>query len=289
MMSLDECTRIGRQVMENLAKLLSGRIPLRPPTRVAAMLRRASCLSLAILVAVAARADDELPAGPVRTIAEARQRVKETPGSRNLHRIGLAMHNYHDLFSQFPPTVVMGPDGKTPHSWRVELLPLLDPNVRGLKGDRPSYEAAIRACGYDVTRPWDSPENAAALKAIPEVFRHPDDDPGTTESAFYAIVGPETAMSPDGISLSRLSSPGSALAIVECRSREPWTKPVDVFYFESAATPRLGGFTKGGFLGVACDGAVHFIPDGTKNDTLRAFMTRQTDDAIDLVGVPWRP
>lgn len=26
----------------------------------------------------------------------------------------------------FPPPTVLGPDGKTPHSWRVAILPYLD-------------------------------------------------------------------------------------------------------------------------------------------------------------------
>src|SRR5580704_16313138 len=44
---------------------------------------------------------------------------------QNLRWLSLAMHNYHDVYNHFPPAVVVGPDGKTPHSWRVELLPFL--------------------------------------------------------------------------------------------------------------------------------------------------------------------
>ncbi len=44
----------------------------------------------------------------------------------HLKQLALAMHNYHDVYHHFPPAVVIGPDGKTPHSWRVELLPFLE-------------------------------------------------------------------------------------------------------------------------------------------------------------------
>ena len=41
----------------------------------------------------------------------------------NLKQIGLAMHNFHDVHRHLPPAVIVGPDGKPWHSWRVLLLP----------------------------------------------------------------------------------------------------------------------------------------------------------------------
>src|SRR5580704_13849218 len=38
--------------------------------------------------------------------------------SQNRHKqLVLAMHNYHDVYGHFPPAVLVGSDGKTPHSW----------------------------------------------------------------------------------------------------------------------------------------------------------------------------
>ena len=42
-----------------------------------------------------------------------------------LGRIGMAVHEYHSQHRHFPPAVLIGPDGKTPYSWRVALLPSL--------------------------------------------------------------------------------------------------------------------------------------------------------------------
>jgi len=74
--------------------------------------------------------------------------------------------------------------------------------------------------------------------------------------------------------------------IVESRSSEPWTKPIDIAYSKSATVPRLGGFTTNGFLALSCDGAVHFVSDTVSPDTLRAFITKDTSDAFKIVGIP---
>ena len=67
------------------------------------------------------------------------------------------MHNYHDTHGQFPPAVVVGPDSKTPHSWRVELLPFLD------------QDALFKE--YRLNEPWDSEANKKVLAQSPAVFR----------------------------------------------------------------------------------------------------------------------
>ena len=61
----------------------------------------------------------------VPSYEEATSRTESTAGFRTLQKIGLAFHGYHDIFGRFPPAVLYGPDGKTPYSWRVELLPVL--------------------------------------------------------------------------------------------------------------------------------------------------------------------
>ncbi len=71
----------------------------------------------------------------------------------DLKQIGLAMHNYHDVNKHFPAPVIMGPDGKTPHSWRVAILPYLD--------QQELYKQ------YNLNEPWDSPHNKKLLKKSP--------------------------------------------------------------------------------------------------------------------------
>jgi hypothetical protein len=231
-----------------------------------------------------------------QTYAEAERLSRLMPGFRNLLKIGLAMHGYHDIFDQFPPAVVYASDGKTPHSWRVELLPLLNHYPEGVapvrlkRMDRELYHAAIKKCGYDIDQPWDSPGNLQVLKAMPPVYRHPSDKPDSTESAYYAVVGKGTVFEPGEIaSYTDIKGwPASTLMLAESRSRAPWTKPVDIAYSQDATVPRFGGFTPHGYLTLSCDGGVHFISDSVSPRNLRAFISRDQTDTINIPGVPYR-
>lgn len=86
----------------------------------------------------------------------------ESRDQSGLRLIGLAIHHYLDRHQQrLPPATVLGPDGKTPHSWRVEILPFLG------KGGEALYKE------YRLDEPWDSPANKLVLAQMPDVFRMP--------------------------------------------------------------------------------------------------------------------
>jgi len=231
-----------------------------------------------------------------KTYEEAERLSRKTAGFKNLQKIGLAMHNYHDLFGQFPPAVLYAADGKTRHSWRVELLPLLRELIDGAAPvrlkymDRELYHAAIKKCGYDINEAWDSAANQKVLKTMPSVYRHPRDKPDSTESAFYAVVGTGTVFDPGEVTqyTDIKEWPASTLMLAESRSRAPWTKPVDIAYSKNATVPRFGGFTENGYLVLSCDGGVHFISDSVSPKDLRAFISKDQADTFDIVGVPFR-
>lgn len=50
----------------------------------------------------------------------------------NLKLIGLALHDFHGVYGCFPPAVVIGPDKKPWHSWRIFLLPFVEAGPRGV-------------------------------------------------------------------------------------------------------------------------------------------------------------
>ena len=75
--------------------------------------------------------------------------------------------------------------------------------------------------------------------------------------------------------------------VAESRSREPWTKPVDIRYAVDATVPRLGGFTRGGALVITCDGAVHFLHEDVPPASLRSLISRDPGDDISIVGIPY--
>ena len=186
--------------------------------------------------------------GELGSYDEARTLARQTAGYKKLRRIGLAFHGYHDIFGHFPPAILYGPDGKTPYSWRVELLPVLkhyvdqiEPDKISAKTDRKQYDALIAECGYDIRQPWNSPKNRSVLEAIPQVYHHPSDKPDSVSSAYYAVVGSGTAFDPrHTVQYKEIKGwPATTLMVVESRSKEPWTKPIDIAYSKSATVPRF--------------------------------------------------
>ena len=65
-------------------------------------------------------------------VQQAREAARRTQCRNNLHQIGLALHNYHDACSLFPPGTVGGTGGVIPSyggngiAWAARILPYMD-------------------------------------------------------------------------------------------------------------------------------------------------------------------
>jgi hypothetical protein len=109
---------------------------------------------------------------------------------------------------------------------------------------------------------------------MPAFYRHPSDDPKSTNSAYFAVVGPETVFSDaDGMKLPSIKDGTSnTILLMEAKRDIPWTKPEDLPYSKDAPLPNLGGFAENGFFAALCDGSVRFMtsPDET---LLRSLIT----------------
>src|SRR5205814_6520111 len=89
-------------------------------------------------------------------VQRAREAANRTGCTNNLHQIGIALHHYHDAYRTFPPGgVEWSPPGNTTKrqlAWCVFLLPYLE------------QENLYRS--LTLTKPFDSPENAAGAAAV---------------------------------------------------------------------------------------------------------------------------
>jgi hypothetical protein len=205
----------------------------------------------------------------VPSIISARQSASRMVAQNNLKQIALAMHNYYDTYGHFPPSVVMGPDGKTPHSWRVAILPYL--------------EQAPLHNQYRFDEPWDSPANLRILERMPDVYRSTNAARDTNASSYFGLVGKGTAFGdPKGRKFQNIiDGTSNTILVVEAKRDIPWTKPEDIAYDPAAKVPDLGGCFPGLLMLALCDGSVHQIPADIDDKLLRTLIEGDDGNVVD--------
>ena len=217
-----------------------------------------------------------MPPG-VRTSREASRR---STCKNNLIQLGLAMHNYHDVYGSFPPAFIPDENGRPMHSWRVLLLPYID-------------QAQMHKM-YDFNEPWDGPNNRKLLDSMPDVYACPSrqvNDGVDTFTSYVAVVGPRTAWPENGAGRTIkefTDGTSNTLHLLECDTRRiPWMKPADLNIDEATALlssidaegtgyHRSETFFYEYYLGrqvLLADGSVRFVPHGVSRDVWSSLLT----------------
>lgn len=112
------------------------------------------------------------------SVGSIREAARQTHAMNNLKQLGVALHNYQDVYGSFPPAVVEDEDGEALYSGRVLLLPFLE------------QEALYRS--FDLAQAWDSPRNRWISDTTLKVFQDPSADgtnPGRTDYVFITGKG----------------------------------------------------------------------------------------------------
>jgi len=203
-------------------------------------------------------------------VQAAREAARRAESINNLKQIGLAMHEFHNAQGALPAASGVGRDGKTRHSWRVDLLPYLE-------------EVALYN-EYNFDEPWDGPNNRKLIERMPKVFHAPSDTnakPGSP--SYFVLTGPDTLF-PNrkaGMGFAEvLDGTSNTLAVVEAKRDIPWTKPEDIPVDQDKPLPRLGGISQGGFNTLMADGTVLFLKGSINPVLLRALMTPAGGEVI---------
>ena len=189
------------------------------------------------------------------------QAVQRSRSMDHLSSIGIAMNSYEMEHHHFPSATIIGPDGKTPHSWRVAILPYL--------GHKELFDQ------YDLAEPWDSPNNLKVLVQMPDVYRALEDSKDTNSA--YSLLTGEATPFPPGKTLGHQNiydGAASTLLVVEAKRDIPWTKPEDLSYETDKPLPELGGFDPDGFCAIFVNTSTRFIERSKFDDaTIRAWIT----------------
>src|SRR5262249_862557 len=85
------------------------------------------------------------------------------------------------------------------------------------------------------------------------------------------------------------------ILVAEAGEPVPWSKPADLVYDPGGPLPPLGGvfgkpvhfvcyeiWRKPGFVACFADGTTRFVPSKTNEQTVRALITRNGEEAVDV-------
>jgi hypothetical protein len=175
----------------------------------------------------------------------------------NLKAIGLAFHNYHDVFGRLPAND--GPTGnKQLLSWRVQILPFLEQDNLFKQ--------------FKLDEPWDSDNNKKLIEMMPKIYMpvRGKADKGTT---FYQAFGGSNGWFKAGAKLPASFPDGTSntFLVAEAARAVVWTKPEDM-EFDGKTVPALGGMFDGKFHAVMADGSVKRFKKGVDPAILKLLI-----------------
>lgn len=196
----------------------------------------------------------------------------------NLKMIGLGLQTYADVYGRFPPAYIADAEGRPMHSWRVLILPYIE--------HKPLHKL------YDFNEPWDGPHNRLLAKNIPPCYQCPSDPalPGTANTSYVAITGPQTLWAGDTAAEFEDINDGTSntLAVVEIAgSGINWMEPRDLPFSAlnlGVNAPQGGGISSthpGEANVVFCDGSTRIVQSTIPVELLKAFATKSGGETID--------
>lgn len=214
-------------------------------------------------------------------VQASREAARRSQSTNNLKQIGIAMHNFHDVYKRFPASTY-DKDGKPLLSWRVHILPFV--------GAQNLYQQ------FHLDEPWDSEHNKPLVAQMPAAFRNPNfADPEKTvylactgehavfadgkadkghaarETAATTIGGKEAAWARSVWFADITDGTSNTIMVVEANPERGviWSKPDDLHIDANKPLAGLGGLRPGGFYALLCDGSVRFISSMINVEMLR--------------------
>ena len=238
----------------------------------------ASAVALAVFLALPACNKDKGD-GPDKGGPPGRGSPQFRMSENNLKQIGLAIHNHNDSFG-FLPVGIYGPDGKSIGlSWRVAILPFLEEEQLHKQ--------------FKLNEPWDSEHNKALISRMPKMYAAPTGKGEAGQTFYRAFAGkgtwlPEPGPGTPGTSARGLRfsdiKDGTSNTVFVAEAAEPviWTKPDELRFEPSGPPPKIGGLFSDGANVLIGDGSVRFLPANTPPETLKALITIDGGEKVDL-------
>jgi hypothetical protein len=196
---------------------------------------------------------------------------RRTQCKNNLKQIALALHNYHDVYESFPPAYTVDENGNRLHSWRTLILPYLE--------QQQLYST------IDLSKSWQHPANAEALKSFPTVYRCLSGELPEHHTPYLGLVGESLCFHPTrGRSLSEITDGTSNTLIVmevALQNSVPWMSPQDAdeqMFLSLNKDDEVAHM--GGVQAALADGSVRFLSATMATETRRAIISINGNETV---------
>ena len=190
-----------------------------------------------------------------------RELAARTMAHNNMRQLGLALHMYLSDHNKFPRNFT-DKNGKEILSWRVALLPYLQ------------QDALYKQ--FNLDEPWDSEHNKKLIEKMPPTFAIDGSTGKNHTTAFQCFIGNGAGFEHNkdlGIQ-DIVDGMSNTFMFVEAKQPVTWSKPEDLEFQLNKPLPQLGGRFGADFQVTMFDGSVRSVPVATKEDTIKAFITR---------------
>ena len=247
-------------------------------------------------------------------VQQAREAARRTQCRNNLHQIGLALHNYHDVHATFPPGQTLGTnaaDFSTSYGtqWAVQILPMLDETAL--------YNA------YNAGRPSWVDDNSTMVRSPLSQYLCPSD--GAPVMGMYGMQGSYAANRGTHWSACNGDVPAAARGPLYARSRvrirdirdgtsntymvgeaadaggtpqtgmarPAWAADLNANVYRAPDWPmntrivvssigwEFTSLHEGGAFFLMCDGGVRFLSENIDMGTYRALSTIANNEIVD--------
>ncbi|TWU07225.1 hypothetical protein CA54_56300 [Symmachiella macrocystis] len=194
--------------------------------------------------------------------------TQTTWNERNLKQIGLALHNYHDVYNVMPAGGIFDEQGTEFHSWQTALLPFL------------GYSAKYENVHFDL--PWNDVENQWAFDEVIREYVNPS-IPMTHTGNGYALshLAGNSQVFPDnqGLAFKEIvdGTSNTVIAGEVVDGFAPWgyprnvRNPADGLQGDSLTFGSLG--KSDGVMFLKADGSTVFLNQDIDPSVLKALST----------------
>ncbi|MFO0902464.1 MAG: DUF1559 domain-containing protein [Pirellulales bacterium] len=231
----------------------------------------------------------------IPAISSARQAARRVQSGNNMKMIGLAMHNYHDTYGNFPLAGSDEPAYGLQMSWRVRLLPFV--------------EQGSMFNQIDFNQPWNAGQNAQFNNSMPNVYQSPAAPPSNSNTVYVALVDSYRAPPPGGKSNGKppaandaqpspifshdgratgmariIDGTSNTLLFVEADAEQavPWMAPQDIVFDPQQPKRGIGKLHGKGFQVMMADGSVRFVANEVDDQVMRNLVHKNDGNPVVL-------